>query len=355
MQLGLLSSAVQGHRVQAIAKPQKHPYFRTTLVTCIAEPSAATSPQPVSKCPVAQASSFFANATSSILGRAGPSNANAHTWLEGGLSGQDVPGRLVSGLRPLHDIQGEFIVVTDTTYVDELTLKAKAFATRRDQVFVAESDSLAAQQETLDMVVDALIELGRLKQTGHDTLELKVDDHGTTWTFCTSDYTAAPLELAARLVQEDLVLMRPPSATPAGIAKDSGGDDATSDMQPPRYCMTAAAVVFSFGELEAKLGAPMPLIHAPVPGFEKDLDRLLSKTFDKLRVDKPGTIECVLCACVCIHQALFLLCVLPLVPMCPHVQCSNPTCPATYALSCTLASPHSVAQQLGPCSRWHTG
>ncbi len=279
------------HRSHSVLQPRitKKPQrssFCPLRVTCIAEPHTPTN-STVSKCPIAQASSFFANASTSILGRVGPPNANAHTFLAGGLSGQDVPGRLVSGLRPLRDVQGEFIVVTDDTYAHELTLKAQAFDTRRHEVFVAEPCSVDAQQEALEIIIDALVELGRARWIDQGVLCLVMGDSDPgddpTTVYKLSDYASAPLELAARLVQEDLVLMRPPQSP-----QQHATTPTPQETPPPRYCMTAAAVVFSFGELEAKLGAGMPFIHAPVPGFEKDLDRLLSKTFDKLQVDKPG-------------------------------------------------------------------
>lgn len=142
------------------------------------------------------------------------------------------------------------------------------------QVFVAEADSVDAQHEALQLVVDTLKRMGRLQQDG-TTIRVRVGSAWHTWDM--DAYRACPLELAARIVQEDLVIMRPPQ-----------------EGQPPRYAMAAAAVVFSFGELEAKLGAGMPMIHAPVPGFESDLDKLLTKTFDKLQPDKPGTAGAVL-------------------------------------------------------------
>jgi hypothetical protein len=48
--------------------------------------------------------------------------------------------------------------------------------------------------------------------------------------------------------------------------------------------MAAASVVFSFTGLAAKLGAPLPAIHAPVPGYEEFLERLLNRTFTSLQV-----------------------------------------------------------------------
>ena len=58
----------------------------------------------------------------------------------------------------------------------------------------------------------------------------------------------------------------------------------TSPHGGARHVMTAASVVFSFGDLDKKLGAPLASIHAPVPGFETELNALINKTFDNLQV-----------------------------------------------------------------------
>lgn len=264
------------------AKPSRNPPApKRHAARCSAAPDAAVTKQNATKCPVAKVSNFFQDAATSILGANG---ANAHSWLSAGMSGQDVPGRLVSGLRPLGDTQNEFLVITDA-HPEELLLKAKALDNRRNQVFVAEPDSLDAQYEALELVLDALDGMDRLQRDG-STVRVRVGDTWRSWDM--EAYKECPLELAARMVQEDLVIMRPPR-----------------DGEPARYAMAAACVVFSFGELEAKLGAGMPLIHAPVPGFETDLDRLLTKTFDKLRADKPGVPVC--CnLCHKVRHTLFL-------------------------------------------------
>lgn len=48
--------------------------------------------------------------------------------------------------------------------------------------------------------------------------------------------------------------------------------------------MTAACVVFSFHGLKEKLGTTTLSIHAPVPGFEDQLEKLLNRTFTALQV-----------------------------------------------------------------------
>jgi hypothetical protein len=48
--------------------------------------------------------------------------------------------------------------------------------------------------------------------------------------------------------------------------------------------MTAASVCFSFHGLAEKLGTTTLSIHAPVPGFEDQLEKLLNRTFTALQV-----------------------------------------------------------------------
>ena len=71
---------------------------------------------------------------------------------------------------------------------------------------------------------------------------------------------------AARLVREDLILLRQHGDTPAA--------------------MCSACVCFSFGQLLTKLGAPLADIHSPVPGYAKSLRRPLDRIFAKLGPDK---------------------------------------------------------------------
>ena len=68
---------------------------------------------------------------------------------------------------------------------------------------------------------------------------------------------------------------------------DNRGTPSSSDGQPDRHVMSAAAVVFSFGGLQAKLGQPLSFLHAPVPGFQSDLSHLVNRTLDGLQPSRP--------------------------------------------------------------------
>lgn len=54
--------------------------------------------------------------------------------------------------------------------------------------------------------------------------------------------------------------------------------------------MTAASVCFSFHGLAEKLGTTTLSIHAPVPGFEEQLEKLLNRTFTALQVRQQGVL-----------------------------------------------------------------
>ena len=71
---------------------------------------------------------------------------------------------------------------------------------------------------------------------------------------------------AARLVREDLVLLRQEGDAPATVC--------------------SACVCFSFGQLRAKLGTPLSEIHLAVPGYAKSLRRPLDRIFANLSSEK---------------------------------------------------------------------
>ena len=220
------------------------------------------------------------------------------------MSGQDTPGRLVSGLRRLTHVE-EWLNQDAGQHASELALKRKGLSSRRQHCFQAELRSLDAQAECLDAFLEYLPqrypELYQVKGTGAGRT---VSVLSTGETHAVADFAHAPLELCNRIVQEDLVLMRT-------------ADEPTAEH---RHVMSAASVVFSFGDLDKKLGSPLAFIHAPVPGFEKDLAKLLNKTFDGLQVRATQLTMCHLLG--------------PVHALTPHPHCAAGTCPG-------------VAQQLG--------
>jgi hypothetical protein len=88
-------------------------------------------------------------------------------------------------------------------------------------------------------------------------------------TYRVDEFAGQPLELACRLIQDDLVIMR----------KGEGG-----------YRIAAAAVCFpSTWVLADKFGKAIADVHGPVPGFERGTRQasVVDRIFDNLKVGAP--------------------------------------------------------------------
>ncbi len=152
----------------------------------------------------------------------------------------------------------------DAGYGDYLAEKQRLLAEKRDAVFRVEDGTENAQREVLDLVLDGLVtNHGDLVSVDGDT----VIAAATGDSFRVSDFAAAPLELASRLVQEDLCLMRK-------------GDEG--------WRLAAACVCFPTSwSLAEKFSRPMADIHQPVPGFAGRMNAIIERIFDNLLVDQP--------------------------------------------------------------------
>eukprot|EP00977_Amphora_coffeiformis_P005518 scaffold1170_cov174-Amphora_coffeaeformis.AAC.2 len=194
-------------------------------------------------------------------------------WLNAGISGQDSPGVLRAGLKRLRDGRW-FLVEEPFRLKEELLLKQQALDDpgRFPKVYVQEKDSIQAQEEVLELFLHYLPrrypEMYMYDEDAQTITVVPFDNK----TFYIPDFASRPLELCERIVQEDLILLRPARPTDPFTA----------------FAMAAAAVVFSFGGLQEKLCKPVEFIHAPVPGFEKYLRKTLELTFGKLlKVEQP--------------------------------------------------------------------
>jgi hypothetical protein len=158
-------------------------------------------------------------------------------------------------------------IVPDMHLADQLREKAEHFEKRREAVLQAEDATLDAQAETLALLLEYL------PRTYPDIYKVSgdcvtVDPAGLAYRI--SDYAHAPLELACRLVQDDLVIMRK-------------GEDG--------YRIAAAAVCFpSTWVLADKFSKPIAEVHAPVPGFGPGTRTasLIDRIFDNLKVGHPA-------------------------------------------------------------------
>ncbi len=158
-------------------------------------------------------------------------------------------------------------IVPDMHLAEQLRDKAEHFEKRREAVLQAEDATLDAQTETLDLLLDYL------PRTYPDIYNVSGDEVTVApagLAYRISDYAHAPLELACRLVQDDLVIMR----------KGEAG-----------YRIAAAAVCFpSTWVLADKFSKPIAEVHAPVPGFGPGTRTasLIDRIFDNLKVDHPA-------------------------------------------------------------------
>lgn len=167
------------------------------------------------------------------------------------------------GLKPLDP--EAWIDVDDRlgAYLDE---KARLRVGHRDEVFVAEAGTEAAQGEVLELLVEHLPR--RFPEIYQRRgAEMEIIPLGRIVPLAQAGL--APLQVAASLVQEDLVLLR---------RSESG------------WRLVAAALDFpSSWSLREKFGRPMHEVHGPVPGFGAGTRNaaMIERMFDHLRVEMP--------------------------------------------------------------------
>ncbi len=132
---------------------------------------------------------------------------------------------------------------------------------RRTEVFGALPGSEAARREALRVIVDHLLaDRAPWFATSGAMLENRLT--GERWNLAAPD--CDPLELAGRLVQEDLCLLDPAAAV-----------------------LTAAVLCFpSRWRLADKLGRDLAAIHAPVPLYAERLERPVARFIAALAPDR---------------------------------------------------------------------
>jgi hypothetical protein len=148
----------------------------------------------------------------------------------------------------------------DQRYLPEMAERRRLLATARDEVFASMAVSDAAREEALDLIVAALA-MHHPCWFSRDAGVIRNHLTGEVWGVGSVD----PLELAGRLVQEDLCL----------IQNGAGGP-----------VFTAAVLCFpSRWRLMDKIGQPLSAVHRPVPLYA---DRLARPVDRFMRHLKPG-------------------------------------------------------------------
>jgi Haem-dependent oxidative N-demethylase, alpha subunit-like len=147
---------------------------------------------------------------------------------------------------------------------DTLAAKRHLLETRHAEVFASLAEADAAADELLALVVVHLTEdHGALFRRDRDRLVNGAT--GESWDL--ANRALHPLDLAGRLVAEDLCLMQQHGA---------------------RYILTGASLCSpARWRLAEKLGRPLVAIHAPVPGYHDALASAVDRLFAALR---PGRI-----------------------------------------------------------------
>lgn len=173
---------------------------------------------------------------------------------------EDRAWRLTMGLRPL-DVSRWLEV--DRLRASQLAEKRRLLAEVHDRVVASLPGSGPAGTELLAAVLDAL-------ERHHPGTVIRQPD-ATIKDCATGDVIDPagmhPVDVAGRIVQEDLCLMERRHGT---------------------WTLTAASLCFpSRWALAAKLGRDLFAIHAPVPGYSEILARPTAAVFDRLRVDRP--------------------------------------------------------------------
>ncbi|MBX7167645.1 MAG: DUF3445 domain-containing protein [Pirellulales bacterium] len=171
------------------------------------------------------------------------------------------PFKLSLATRPLELVDW---IEIDTATPDQLRLRRQLLETERQRCFVALPGSEEPAQELLEMLAKHLAELF----PGWFTLVAdRLHDHLTDTVHDLARADEHPLATSARLVGEDLCLMRP---DPAG------------------YRLDAAVVCFpSRWRVWEKLGATLREIHAPVPYYDPQVAEPSDRLLEALKVEKP--------------------------------------------------------------------
>ncbi len=146
-----------------------------------------------------------------------------------------------------------------------LRTKDQLLQHRHPDVVISSSESQAPQQELLDLVLNFL-------QSYHaNQYEITPDQITCKPLHQSWDpklFRCSALELAARLIQEDLCLLQ---------------------LGSEGYVLSAGSVCFpSHWSLRAKVGSPLEQIHQPVPGYNSRLQHPVDSYFSKLTVEYPS-------------------------------------------------------------------
>lgn len=174
-----------------------------------------------------------------------------------------VPFHLTMGLSPL-DLH--HWMEPDACLASALHEKAHLLHTRHQDVFAALPSAEAGATEVLALLVEHLpTRFPTLYRRDGPWFEILAT--GQRWHL--EACTLHPLDLAGRLVQEDLCLMQQ--------------EDSTAP-----YVLVGASVCFpTRWRLAEKIGTTLQAIHAPVPEYDAQLAPRMERLFQRLKTERP--------------------------------------------------------------------
>lgn len=173
------------------------------------------------------------------------------------------PFRLAMGLAPL-DLRDW--IAPDARLAIELQEKERLLHERHADIFCALPQAIAASREVLQLLVAHLPQRfpALYRHDGNTFTSLAT---GQCWELAHT--SLHPLDLAGRLVQEDLCVMQ---------------HDATAGV----YRLVAATVCFPTRWcLADKMGQSVAAIHAPVPRYDQQLGLSMDRFFARLKPARP--------------------------------------------------------------------
>jgi dimethylamine monooxygenase subunit A len=165
----------------------------------------------------------------------------------------------------LQALPSEEWIQIDGRFIPYLQQKQARLQQHYDESVSGLPGTEAAQQELLNLLLDHLPQRfpAHYQCQGTGIANLKT---GEIWH--SQDFSAIPIDLAGRLVQEDLCLMVP---------SEQG------------YILGAASLCFPLHwRLKDKLGQALADIHAPVPGYASRLQQPVDHYFDRLQSHAAG-------------------------------------------------------------------
>ncbi len=166
------------------------------------------------------------------------------------------------GLRTL-DPKTWFLL--DESYEEEVAERRRLLTEQKEAVLQMLPEADAAGAEVLEQVLAFLTEQ-HPDSFGWKGARFLNRRTGEEWDLNTPPFT--PLEVAGRLVQEDLCVMQP--------------DPASGE-----YRLTAACLCFpTRWSLAEKMGQPMSVIHGPVPGYAEQLNAPVNRFLERLTPER---------------------------------------------------------------------